>query len=168
MRGDIDSRTITDNTTPGLSWLVTVDYDQELTEPEGDGYTPKQVEAFRRGDWNYVVVGVTPVIDGIELDSMADYLGAVEYGYYVLTDEDDNQTGTASLFMDELISVHPVPDMISEAKSTLKARLAELAPKFADIAGRLRHWSWPRKRGCDRCLDGMREAKTRSDERTAP
>ncbi len=134
MRGDIDSRTITDSTVPGLSWLVTVDYDQELTEPEGDGYTPKQVEAFRRGDWNYVVVGVTPVIDGVELDSLADYLGAVEWGNYVLTDEDDNETGTAYLDLDELISVHPVPDMISEAKSTLKARLADLAPKFAGIA----------------------------------
>jgi hypothetical protein len=137
MSGDIDSRTVADTDIAGLSWLITVDYDRELTEPEGDCYTSKQAEAFRAGDWNYVSVGVIPVIDGIRLRALADYLGAVEYGRYVLTDDDDNETGVKWLDLDELISVHPVPDMISEAKSTLKGRLADLAPKFADIAGRL-------------------------------
>lgn len=137
MRGDIDSRTITDSTVPGLSWLITVDYDGDLTEPEGDGFTPKQVEAFQRGEWHYVGVGVTPVIAGIELDDLTDTLWAVEYGYYTLTDEDDNVTGTASLDLDELIKVHPVPDMISEAKRTLKDRIAGLAPEFAAVADKL-------------------------------
>ena len=143
MRGDIERRTIADLTVPGLSWLVTVDYDQDLTEPEGDCYTPKQVEAFQRGDWHYVVVGVTPVVAGVELDDLADYLGAVEYGRYVLTDEDDNVTGTVYLGLDDMLNGHdgypghPVPDMISEAKATLKGKLASLAPEFAKVADQL-------------------------------
>ena len=48
---------------------------------------------------------------------------------------------------------YPVPDMISEAKSTLKARLADLAPKFAASPAVSR---------------GSPQYTYREDERTAP
>lgn len=136
MRGEIDSRTIPDPTIPGLSWRVTLDQDYDITAPDGDGYTATQRAAFGR-DWYYVTVGVTPVIGGCELDGATQYLSAVEYGKYTVTDEDDTVTGTVYLDLDSMINGqvddgdagYPVPDMIAEAK----AELAKLAPVFAAV-----------------------------------
>ena len=141
MQGDIDSKTVPDATVKGLSWRVTLDADEFYSKPEGDGYTARQVAAFKAGEWSYVVVGVTPIIDGVTLPDVTETLGGVEYGTYVLTDEDDNVTGTREIDLDYLIAGmpeddegYPVPEMIREAKS----RLASLAPVFAEVFGNVK------------------------------
>jgi len=139
MTGSIDSRLISDNDIAGLSWRVSLDDDEWLTAPEGDCYTPTQVAAFGR-DWQYVIVTVTPVIAGCDLDGLTETLGAVEYGTYTLTDDDDNVTGTREIDLDYLIDGmpdddggYPVPDMIREAK----AQLAKMSPVFAAVFGQV-------------------------------
>jgi hypothetical protein len=147
MNGNLDSKTIPDSDIAGLSWHVTLDYDEYYSAPEGDCYTPRQVDAYRRGDWSYVIVGVSPIVGGVELDDLTETLGCVEYGTFTLTDEDDNVTGTLDIDLDSMISgrgedyePYPVPDLIGEAKS----RLAGMAPVFAEVFGQVRGGFAPR------------------------
>lgn len=131
MSGEIDSRTIQDANVPGLAYSVTVDYDYAYDRPEGDGFTPKQIEAFQRNDWHYVCVQVTPVIDGDPIEMARTGLGCVEYGYFTSTDEDDNITKQYWIDLDSYINgttdedgkehweAYPVPDLLDEAKDLL-------------------------------------------------
>jgi hypothetical protein len=141
MHGNLDSKTIPDTDVAGLSWRVTLDYDTELTEPEGDCGTARQVAAFRAGEWRYVIVGVSPIVAGVELDDLTETLAGVEYGTFTLTDEDDNVQGIREIDFDYLIAGmpdddegYPVPDLIREAKS----RLAGMAPVFANVFGNVK------------------------------
>lgn len=120
----IETRTIKDPKIAGLSYRIDIvpDYDADspadLLYPEGS-YTQKQVDAWERDEWSYVGVIVTPKIADMDLDRFADSLWCVEYGYYLLTDDQDNETGRTWLGMDEFIKTHPVPDMLEQVKAQL-------------------------------------------------
>ncbi len=130
----IESRIIPDATVPGLSWRVTVFPDYDVTPSDADCYTPSQVKAWEAGEWQYVGVVVTPVIADTEFVSCDDSLWGLEYGAYLVTDEDDNETERISLDMDYFTKgtpehpeyAYPVPDMIEACKGQLKAKLALL------------------------------------------
>lgn len=133
----IKSKVIPDKDVPGLTWHVQLEPDESLNamgEPEGDGYTPAQVAAFRAGDWEYVIVVVTPRLAGLDLDRFRQVLGGVEHGRVTLTDEDDNVTGIRMIDLDYMIAGmpdddpgYPVPEMIAEARADMAAKLPALA-----------------------------------------
>ena len=123
----IDSRTIQDAAVSGLAYSVEIVDDSDMSDVEGDGCTPRQISAFRRGDWQYVGVLVTPVIDGDPIETARVSLWGVEYGDYLLTDEHDNEVGRRWLGMDEIINEHPVPEMLDEVKDNV---LQQLGPKI--------------------------------------
>ena len=69
---------------------ISPDYDTRPTD--FDCYTPAQVAAWERDEWQFVVVSVF-VEDADGREWGRDVLGGVEYGSFVLTDEQDNVTG---------------------------------------------------------------------------
>jgi hypothetical protein len=137
----IDSTDIPDADIPGLTWHVRLEPDEFETEPIGDGYTHKQIAAFKRDDWSYVVVVVSPAWAGIDLEQFSQVLGSVEYGRVTLTDEDDNVTGVRDIDLAYMIAGmpdddpgYPVPDMIAEARRAMAAKLPEVARSLTDLA----------------------------------
>lgn len=62
------------------SFHVTIEPDVDAHPDEVDCYTPEQVEAWRRDEWRYVIVTVTPEFDGVLFPDAAQELNGVEYG----------------------------------------------------------------------------------------
>jgi hypothetical protein len=140
--GEIDTQVIKDEKIDGLSYRIDLEVDYDC-KPDKFGlypescYTQAQLDAWKRGEWRYVDVIVTPVIRGVILEDFSDSLWGVEYGDYPITDEEDNVIETKDLSMDELISVHPVPDMISEVQSQLLKKLGGLVDALRAISSAL-------------------------------
>ena len=117
----IDQRTIT---VDGIEYSVTITPDDDITEPDGDCYDDADRATF--GDtWSYVGVIVTPVIGGQEISAAADSLWRVEYGSAPGWDREQD--------MDYYLTVHPVPNMISEARAELRKFRDSFAAELAGL-----------------------------------
>jgi hypothetical protein len=125
----IDQITIADKDVSGLTYKVSIVNDYDLTSPEGDGFTEKQVKAFSDDQWYYVGVMITPLINGDPIEMANQSLWGVEYGHYPATDEDDNLIEWLWLDVDT-IRESVVPDLIDEARTDL---LQGLGPKIAAL-----------------------------------
>ena len=153
MHDQIDSKTVPDPEVTGLSYRIDIDPDYDSTPDDADCYTDSQKAAWSDGEWRYVGYTVTPVIDGDPIGSASDSLSGVEYGWFLLTDEDDNVIGRVDLdglepnrpdqalpgYAPEPDATfpglsYPVPDMIRE----VRARLAALAAQLGARADALR------------------------------
>lgn len=89
--------------------------------PEGDCYTPKQIKAFQDRDWQYVILHGRVMVDDVKIAE--NYLGGVEAGWYVVTDEDDNVTGEE--LIDPLAKIDEwyadfVAELIESARQALR------------------------------------------------
>jgi hypothetical protein len=133
----IDSRAVPDKDIPGLSYYVEVFPDYDSSPDDADCYTLMQRVAFKSGEWSYVGVVVTPVIDGDAIEMCSDSLWGLEYGHYLCTDEDDNEKSWLWIDLDAMINgqgeaydAYPVPDMIEEVRSQLAG---QLGPKLASL-----------------------------------
>lgn len=126
---EIDSRVIERD---GIRFRVAVHDDYDTSPGDFDCYTEAQKRAFRAGDWQFVFVTVTPVMDGLDDGNpgyLSDSLGGVEYGTFTCTTEDDEVTEVREIDLDYMIGgppghpewAHPVPDMIQEVKASLRA-----------------------------------------------
>lgn len=126
----IDSKVIADPAIAGLTWSVGVEYDFDSGRPEdnGDCYTASQIEAWRSDEWHYVTLCVVPSVNGEPVDAGAQYLGGVEFGWYLLTDENDVHQGRADLDLDYMITCEDYyPAMREESLTELYAQLAARA-----------------------------------------
>ncbi|WP_344585643.1 hypothetical protein [Nonomuraea roseoviolacea] len=95
----------------GVDYFVQLTHDHDTNpETDGDWASPEDLEWWRRDDWQYVIVTVTPVIAGAEITTAADVLGSVVYGFLP----------KATIDMDAICNVHPVPDMIDVARDNLR------------------------------------------------
>ena len=125
MSGEIDTRLIQ---VSGIKYRVDLDPDDEANPREYDTdtyYSPEAIAEFDRGDWRYVGVTVTPVIDGFDSDAVSDSLWAVEYGRSARWVSDTLPDG--DIGMDQIVTVHPVPGMIPEVRASLRKLHAALS-----------------------------------------
>src|SRR5216683_3981349 len=132
-RGEIDGRIVRDKDIDGLSYRIEVEPDYASTPYDADCYTPKQIEAWKRDDWQYVGVTVTPYLDGLGMDLPGENsLWGLEWGSLPQTTEDDRVIGQSWIDLDYMIIgtpdhpeyAYPVPEMIAEARGNLAESLA--------------------------------------------
>jgi hypothetical protein len=127
----IESETIEDPRAPGISYRIDILADHDAS-PADYGlypqscYTASQYEAWQHNEWCYVGVVVTPVIGGMEFSDCSESLWAVEFGDYLITDENGRPEKRVDLGMNSIINDHPVPDMLEEVRGHLAARLSTL------------------------------------------
>lgn len=92
---------------------------------DSDCYTDKQVAAWKDDEWEFVGVEVVPTRQGVTVHGAADALFGVEYGDYILTDENDNVTGRKNIGRDELLD-YPIKEMAEQSALTADALIAAL------------------------------------------
>jgi hypothetical protein len=90
--------------------------DHDTTPNDFDVYTPKQIEAWRTGEWSYVGLKVVVIFEDREIGSAA--VWGFEHGWIPLTDEDDNLTEDPVQFYSVLDDAGPgstLDDVANEA-----------------------------------------------------
>lgn len=134
MTGEIDSWTVERD---GIKYRFDVDPDYEansVSNPRAndEGMRDETIAAHKRGEWQYVGVTVTPLLDGLDdtADSyLSDSLWGVEWGELPATSaegipEDDSRYGTddpgTSIGREYITDTHPGPDMIPEVRGNLR------------------------------------------------
>lgn len=103
-------------------------YDPDVSVRDYDCYTPRQIEAFDRGDWDYCGIVVTASLDGRNLGSAS--IWGCEHGLYPITTEDD--TITKTIWIDPLTGDswdQYGDDLVSEAIAEAQAFLARATLK---------------------------------------
>lgn len=126
--GDIDSWEITRQ---GITYRVdvTTDEDSNYGDITGndEGLSPSDVEAHKRGDWLYVGVTVTPLVDGRAIDQAADSIWATQWGTMPAETEPWQGGQHEEIRIGrESIEEYPVPDLVSEARGNLEKFRASL------------------------------------------
>ncbi len=132
MNETIESRTIADPLVPGLSYRIDVVPDDDEKPSGSEAYNePTWVEAWRRDEWRFVGVIVTPLVfDGIyELEPLDDSLWGIGYGEF--------PGGVDPVDTDYLIERYPVPAMIRDMRAKLAKPIAEISEEMAAVAARL-------------------------------
>jgi hypothetical protein len=116
----IDSKMIGES--EGFKLRMELEYDlfADLTDCE---ITDKQTQAYLDAEWCFVTAEVIASKAGVDLGS-ATY-GALEYGYFLITDEHDNPIETKN------ITIHDIDNWVGselsgEAISNAQEKLAEL------------------------------------------
>lgn len=110
-----------------LTLTAYFDYDSS-PDTDYDIYTPKQIEAWRNDEWHFVTLEVTAWKQGVNLGS--DYLGGVEYGHYLATDEHDNELCWRCIDLESLVADgyfylgEMIETAIEEARQTILALVA--------------------------------------------
>lgn len=106
----------------GIKYHVALYADYDSTPTDADCYSPSDVEAYNRGDWQYVGVVLTPDLPGIAGADLHDSLWAVEYGDMPAETEpfQGGQHEAWHVGMDEIVNTHPVPDMIAEVRANMR------------------------------------------------
>ena len=84
----------------GLDVYLSIGEDYFTQISDDDGITPKQRQAWENDDWRYVTATVHLALDGIEIGS-ASY-PMVEFGTFLLTNENDEITGTTEIDEDQV------------------------------------------------------------------
>ena len=64
-----------------FTYLVSIEEDG-YSRPEGDAFTPGTIAAWRRDEWHFVAIVVTPVLHGQPLTVSSESLSAVVWGYF--------------------------------------------------------------------------------------
>ncbi|WP_431911669.1 hypothetical protein [Nonomuraea jabiensis] len=108
-----------------ITYQVRVEEDWDSKPFDADCYSDADIEAWRRDEWHYVGVIVTPVVAGIPIDAAEDSLWGVEWGQ--LPDLD------RYLGMDQICNVHPVPEMLDGVRDKLK----RFAPDLIEALSKL-------------------------------
>jgi hypothetical protein len=135
----IDWRVIDDPDGLPLKWRVSVYPDCDSKPDDCDCYTPRQHTAWKNDEWSYVGVEVTPILpSGHDLSLATETLWGTEYGFLTLTDDDDNKTGEKNIDLEELIKVHPVPELLVQARGELLDQLGPLMREIFVLAAGLR------------------------------
>ena len=120
--GDIDSWTIE---LDSIRYRIDLDPDYEANacpSGQGDCYSPEDLDAHARGLWSFVGVTVSPVIDGLDGETLRASLWGVEYGTMPAETEPHEggqhpETTTDRAYLE---STYPVPDLVSEVRSDLR------------------------------------------------
>ncbi len=84
----------------GLDVYLSISEDPFTTPDDDDGLTPKQHKSWSNDDWYYVSATVTLSLNGVEIGS-ASY-GGLEFGTFLLTNDNDEITGTTELGEDHI------------------------------------------------------------------
>ncbi|MEV4454454.1 hypothetical protein [Microbispora sp. NPDC049633] len=123
----IDSREITRD---GITYRVDVYPDTDATPNDADCYSPADIAAWRRDDWHFVGVVVTPIVNGVEIGGADASLWGLQYGWA--------PSWRRYIDTDELVGEYPVPDMIADIAGRLadgitakRAELLATADKLA-------------------------------------
>lgn len=98
----------------GLRFRVDLDTDQDETPYHADCYTDEQVEAWKNDRWEFVIVTVTPELDGELITECLDSLGGVEAG--AIPEAVDGYIGRDQL------SEYPVHEMVDACKANLRGK----------------------------------------------
>lgn len=123
MRDAIDWRDL--DARDGFELSARLYYDSDSTPDDYDCFTPKQVQAWRNDEWQFVGLVITASIAGTELGRASCW--SVESGLWTDTDENDNVTGTRVL--DPLRDDDYLNDLIPEAIADARANLARINEK---------------------------------------
>ena len=94
--------------------------DNYTSPDEYDCYTPKQIEAWREDKWHYGIVTVRACAGGVELGS--DAIGGVEFGHFLITDDNDNPVKTVWVWIEDLAKDYAeqlIPGAINHALNTI-------------------------------------------------
>lgn len=130
----IDSTTITDPTNTSLTFHVRVVPDTESRPGDADVYGDHAtMTAWRNDEWSFVGVIVTPVVAGVEYDEQSTSLWGVEYGAFPITDEHGMVLETRYIGIDEIATVHPGPDLITEAREAIVSAASNLAANLSGL-----------------------------------
>lgn len=105
----------------GITYQVALYADDDSNQdPAGcsDNYEAADLDAHKRGDWEFVGVVVTPLVDGQTVEAAQDSLWGVEYGSNPgrWLDEQGRETVVDREY---ITNVHPVPEMIPEVRGNL-------------------------------------------------
>jgi hypothetical protein len=115
----------------GMRYRVALVPDYESSPDDYDGYPHGTREAFRRGEWQFVGVIVTPILDGPaegmagagQFSGVTDAsLWSVEWGTMPGCETDHGEcNATEDVVIDRaFINRYPVPDLISEVRGQLR------------------------------------------------
>jgi len=117
----IDSKDI--GQSENFTLTLVIDYDLWQETLDDEGLTPKQIEAWKNEDWCYVTAKVIASKAGIDLGSAT--CGALEYGYFLITDEHDTPIETKNITIND-IDNWVGSELSSEAVSRAQEKLTEL------------------------------------------
>ena len=84
----------------GLDVYLSIGEDYFTQISDDDGLTEKQRQAWQRDEWHYVTATVHLSLNGVEIGS-ASY-GGLEFGTFLLTNDNDEITGTTELGEDHI------------------------------------------------------------------
>lgn len=123
MSDTIETREIVKN---GITYKVTIEADYDVRpESDGDWASQEDIDAWKRDEWRYVGVIVTPVIAGTEIEGADDSLWGCAWG---------TVPGNPVEFdMDEICNVHPVPQIIETVNGKLKVFAAKIQAAVAGL-----------------------------------
>lgn len=107
----------------GFDLRLVIDHDPWGNITDFDGYTAKQVEAWKNDEWYFVNAEVIASRAGIDLGSGS--YPSIEYGYYTYTDEQDNFLSAKVITIEEVIEMVG-PELAEVAIEHAKAKLDEL------------------------------------------
>ena len=79
----------------GLDVHLLIEPDPWTSPEDDDGFTPKQIAAWKDDQWCYVSATVTLSLNGVEIGS-AMYSG-LEFDTFLITNDDDEITGTTEI-----------------------------------------------------------------------
>lgn len=94
-----------------VRYLVTVTHDDftTLSEMPDEGYSEATAKAWRDNEWHFVVVKVTPEVNGVDID-LPQTSGGIEWGSSPDWEQDADM---------DYICKNFVPDLISEVQTEL-------------------------------------------------
>lgn len=87
----------------GFELRLVIDYDPFGSLNDFDGYTEKQLEAWRNDEWYFVTAEVIASRAGIDLGGGT--YGGIEYGSYTHTDEHDNFLSMTEIEIEDIIQL---------------------------------------------------------------
>lgn len=109
-----------------------------ITDPatDFDCYTENQIASYKYDEWSFVTLEVSAWVSGVELGTWS--LGAIEYGDFPITDDQDNITGKTQIDLEKILSPDygyredAIEGAIFEAKATLE-RIADKLPNLLTV-----------------------------------
>lgn len=115
----------------GFDLLFKVHYDPYTTPSEFDCYTPKQIEAWTNDRWQYAWLEVVASVAGVDLGQSA--LGGVEFGNFLITDEEDNEVRTVWVWAEDLARDY-AEDLSAEAIASARIVAEHISNELAKVS----------------------------------
>jgi len=106
----------------GFSLRAEKIYDEDSRPSDYECYTPKQVAAWERDEWEFVGLVVTASVENVELGSSS--LWSIESGRFVCTDDNDNVTEIRNC--DPLYDGDYINEISAEAVAVARNNLARI------------------------------------------